>query len=177
MRVVHATALAAAALLLASVASAQGIGDTAAREKEKRKAAPAKPAKVYTESDLGGGGSVAAAPAPQDTATPAGGAGGTPPAAGADGKASKESTGGAAEDPKAAAQAAWRQQLEKARKEEAVYKDIVEKTQLQLNDVSGMYTPSYAAAMTYLEENKKKLADVQAQIASLEEEGRRNLYR
>src|SRR5512134_1514091 len=53
MRVVHATALTAAALLLASVASAQGLGDAAAREREKRKAAPAKPAKVYTEGDIG----------------------------------------------------------------------------------------------------------------------------
>ena len=177
MRVVHATALAAAALLLASVASAQGIGDAAAREKEKRKAAPAKPAKVFTESDLGGGGSVAVAPAPQDAAAQTGGAAGTASAAGDEGKASKESTGGTNEDPKVKAQEAWRQRLEKARKEEAAYKDIVEKTQLQLNDVSAMYTPNYAAAMAYLDENKKKLADVQAQIASLEEEGRRNLYR
>ena len=53
MRVVHAAALTAAALLLTSVASAQGLGDAAAREKEKRKAAPAKPAKVYTEGDIG----------------------------------------------------------------------------------------------------------------------------
>ena len=53
MRLVHAAALTAAALLLASVASAQGLGDAAAREREKRKAAPAKPAKVYTEGDIG----------------------------------------------------------------------------------------------------------------------------
>ena len=53
MRVVHAAALTVAALLLASVASAQGLGDAAAREREKRKAAPAKPAKVYTEGDIG----------------------------------------------------------------------------------------------------------------------------
>ena len=53
MRVVHAAALTAAALVLASVASAQGLGDAAAREREKRKAVPAKPAKVYTEGDIG----------------------------------------------------------------------------------------------------------------------------
>ena len=51
MRLVHAAALTAAAMLLASVASAQGLGDAAAREKEKRKTS-AKPAKVFTESDL-----------------------------------------------------------------------------------------------------------------------------
>ena len=53
MRVVHAAALTAAALVLASVASAQGLGDAAARERDKRKADPAKPAKVYTEGDIG----------------------------------------------------------------------------------------------------------------------------
>jgi len=103
-------------------------------------------------------------------------------AAGAEGTTATEGKTGespakAVEDPKAKAQEAWRQQLDKARKEEAVYKDIVDKTQLQLNDTSGMYTPGYAAAVTYLEDNKKKLAEVQARIATLEEEGRRNLYR
>ena len=53
MRVIHAAALTAAALVLGSVASAQGLGDVAAREREKRKAEPAKPAKVYTEGDIG----------------------------------------------------------------------------------------------------------------------------
>ena len=53
MRVVQAAALTAVAMLLTSVASAQGLGDAAARERAKRKAEPAKPAKVYTEGDIG----------------------------------------------------------------------------------------------------------------------------
>ena len=53
MRLVHAAALTAAVLLLASVESAQGLGDAAAKERKKRKAEPAKPAKVFTDDDIG----------------------------------------------------------------------------------------------------------------------------
>ena len=56
MRGAHVAAVAAAALLFASYASAQGLGDVAAREKEKRteeKTEGKKPSKVYTQADLG----------------------------------------------------------------------------------------------------------------------------
>jgi hypothetical protein len=187
--VVHATALTAAALLLASVASAQGLGDAAAREREKRKAAPAKPAKVYTEGDIGpsmtpvsttqelpatpADASPGTQPSTEGQAAPGAAEGGATPATAEPGATPTESE----EDARAQAQDAWRQQLEQARKEEAFYKDAVDRTQLQLNDTSGMYSPAWTAAQASLEDYKQKLAQTQARIASLEAEGRRNLYR
>jgi hypothetical protein len=187
-----------AALLLASVASAQGLGDAAAREREKRKAVPAKPAKVYTEGDIGRSmAPVEAAPDLPATAEPAAegepGAEGQPAAEGgaAEGEAPAE---GAAPAPDPAAKAAaeaskaeeearaaaienWRKRLDQAKKEEAVYKDVIDKLQLELNDTSGgLYNPGRAAKIAFQEENKQKLAQTQGKIAALEEEGRRNKY-
>jgi hypothetical protein len=205
MRLVHAAALTVAALLLASVASAQGLGDAAAREREKRKAVPAKPGKVYTETDIGR--SMPPVETTQDVPATAEGqaaAGGQPaegqpaaegqaPAEGQPAAEGEQPAGGAAPAPDAATKAAadaakvqeealakaaddWRKRLDQARKEEAVLKDIVDKTQLQLNDTSGLYSNSRAAAVTYLEESKQKLAQAQGRITALEEEGRRNRY-
>jgi signal transduction protein with GAF and PtsI domain len=173
MRVAHAAALTAAALLLASFASAQGIGDVAAREKEKKKQAraqgQAKPAKVYTETDLGQGGTPAAAPAPEAQSATAKGA------TGKEGAAAGEKT---EEDQKAAAEAAWRTKLEQARKEAAAYQETADKVQLDLNDMSGgAYSPTRANKIAFLEQTKQKLADAQGRIAALEEEGRRSGYR
>ena len=200
MRVVQAAALTAAALLLTSVASAQGLGDAAAREREKRKADPAKPAKVYTEGDIGRSmAPVSAAPDVPATAEPSteGGAAapGPPPTEGqapvegqpavegqapAEGETPAEGTAAAAqatEDP-AKAEEAWRKRLDQARKEEAVYKDIIAKLQLELNDTSGgLYNPGRASKIAFQEENKQKLAEVQGRIAALDDEGRRNRYR
>jgi hypothetical protein len=207
MRVVQAAALTAAALLLTSVASAQGLGDAAAAAREKRKAEPAKPAKVYTEGDIGQ--AMAPVSTARDlpaTAEPA--TAGGPPATGgppaAEGRAAAEGRpaaegqppveGGtptegaapaanAAEDAaKAEAEAqakaaeAWRRQLDQARKEEAVYKDIIDKVQVQMNGNANLYSPGRAANAAFLEENKQKLAETQAKIAALEDEGRRNRY-
>jgi hypothetical protein len=193
MRVVHASALTAAVLLLASVASAQGLGDAAAREKEKRKAAPAKPAKVYTEGDIGPSMAPVSATPELPAVAPAGGdqpaaegqTGEGQPAAegqGAEGQAAPEGQASAAaaseEEAKARAQEAWRKRLEAARKEEAVYKDVIAKLQLELDDISGgLYNPGRASKIAFQEENKVKLAEVQGRISALEEEGRRNLYR
>ncbi len=166
MRVVQAAALTAAALLLTSVASAQGLGDAAAAAREKRKADPAKPAKVYTEGDIG------QAMAPVSTArdlpatnTPAT-TGGSPatggqavrpraspprrvslrPKAGPRPRRAAAAANAAEDAAKAEAEAqakaaeAWRRQLDQARKEEAVYKDIIDKVQLQLNGTNGNST-------------------------------------
>ena len=200
MRVVHAAALTGFALLLASVASAQGLGDAAAREKEKRNATPAKPAKVYTEGDIGP--SMAAASSPDlpvtaegEEAAPAEGqpaAEGEPspegeaavegqaPAEGAPAPVSKaeEERAKAEEEARAKAEADWRKRIEQARKEEAVYQDVIDKLQAELNDITGgVYNPGRAAKMAFQDENKQKLAQVQGRIATLEEEGRRNSYR
>jgi hypothetical protein len=175
MRLLNAATLGGAALvLLASVASAQGIGEAAAKEKEKRKAAP-KSAKVYTEDSIGR----SMAPVSSSDAAPA-----TDPAAAKGDKPAADGTAAAGEkkdkpeeDPRVKAEADWRAKLEQARKEEAGYQDMVNKVQLALNDTSSLYSPSRAANQQLLEENQKKLADVKARIASLEEEGRRNAYR
>ena len=177
MRVVQAAALTVAALLLASVASAQGLGDAAAREREKRKAAPAKPTKVYTDGDIGRSmAPVSATPDLPATAEPAA-EGQAPAEGGAPAAKAADAAAKADEEARARAEEAWRRRLEQARKEEAVYKDVIDKLQLELSDTSGgFYNPSRAAKMAFQEENKQKLAETQGRIAALEEEGRRNRY-
>ncbi len=176
MRFFHAAALAVAALLLASVASAQGLGDAAAREKEKRKTGT-KPAKVFTESDLGPSSSAPAAAQPAAAG------------AGSEGKAAEGQPDGKTKPKTEAEQEAeaekerqkavddWRAKLDEARKQEQAYKDQIDKIQLYLNDNSGLYTAGRARSLTSLDENKQKLAEVQARIADLEEQGRRSGYR
>jgi len=194
MRVLHAAALTAAALVLASVASAQGLGDVATKEKQKRKAEPAKPVKVYTESDIGPSMTpVSATPDLPATAEQAAAEGqapaegqpaaeGQPPAEGAAPEgaapAAAQAQAPSEEDARAKAAADWRMRLDQARKEEAVYKDVIDKLQLELNDNTvGLYSPGRASKIAFQEENKQKLAEVQGRIAALEEEGRRNSYR
>jgi hypothetical protein len=177
MRLVHAAALTVAALLLASAASAQGLGDAAAREKEKRKTTPAKPAKVYTEGDIGPSMAPVSAtpglPAPGDAAAgekPKGDAGAA--AEGAPTDAEK-----AAEEAKVKAEADWRKRLDDARREETAYQDTIIKAQAALGDTSNLYNPGRAANATLLEDSQKRLAEVKTRLASLEEEGRRSGYR
>lgn len=178
MRLVHAAALTVAALLLASIASAQGLGDVAAKEKQKRKAAPAKPAKVYTESDIGAG----MAPVSSEPAPAASGAEGEAQGDQAEGQEATEGEKTDAEkatdEQKRQAEEAWRKRLDQARKQAAVYQDVIDKLQLELNDTSGgYYNPSRASKIAFQEENKQLLAETQGRIAALEEEGRRNGYR
>ncbi len=66
MRVLHAATLVAAVAFLAGpVASAQSLGDAAAKEKAKRKG-KSEPAKVFTEDDLRSAGGVANNPTAVD---------------------------------------------------------------------------------------------------------------
>jgi len=180
MRLVHAAALGVAALLLASAASAQGLGAAAAREKEKRKAASAKPAKVYTEGDIGPGMAPVSA-TPELPATSADAAAGAAKPEGGEGAAADAAPSDAekaAEEARVKAEADWRKRLDQARKEEAVYRDVIDKLQLELNDTSGgFYNPGRASKIAFQDENKQKLAETQGRIAALEEEGRRNGYR
>ena len=181
MRLVHAAALTAAALLLASVASAQGLGDAAAREKEKRKTG-AKPAKVFTESDLPPS-SAPAAPQPGAGTSPADGKpadGKTAEGQAADGKAKPKTEAeleAEAEKERQKAVEDWRAKLDEARKQEQQYKDQIDKIQADLNDTSSLYTPGRTRRMQSQDEAKQKLAEVQARIADLEEQGRRSGYR
>ena len=174
MRGVLVAALVGAGMLLTTLASAQGLGDVATREKEKREASPKTSGKVYTEDDLG----PSVAPVGMPPSLPAEGE-----AASAEGEEGEkeESAGGAAaiseEDQRAQAEAAWRQKLERARKEQAVYQDVVEKLQFQLNDLSDVNSPGRAANIAFLEENKQLLAEAQERVATLEAEGRANGYR
>jgi hypothetical protein len=183
MRLLNAAVLAAAALLVGSVASAQGLGDAAAREKEKRKTTtPAgKPAKVFTESDLGGA-SVASAP---PAAAPAAGAAGATGAAGAQGqpadpKAKPKTEAeleAEAEKERQKAIDDWRAKLDEARKQEQQYRERVDRIQADLNESIGSYSTGRARLLDAFEEAKKQLADAQARIAELEDQGRRSNYR
>ena len=146
MRLVHAAALSVAALLLASAASAQGLGAASAQELPATAdaAAAAKPE---------GGEGAAAEGAPTDAEK-------------------------AAEEARVKAEADWRKRLDQARKEEGVYKDVIDKLQLELNDTTGgFYNPGRASKIAFQDENKQKLAEVQGRISALEEEGRRSGYR
>jgi len=178
MRAAHVAGAAVAALLFASFASAQGLGDVAAREKEKRKAEGAEAkAKVYTEDDLGA--SIAPASSPVDLPTGDESAEGAEAAEGAGGEGGDADAKSAAaqEDERAQAEEAWRKKLDQARKEEQVYQEVIDKLQLELNDMSGgVYNPGRAARINFLEENKQMLAQTQQKIATLEAEGRSNGY-
>jgi hypothetical protein len=179
MRLVHAAACTVAALLLASAASAQGLGAAAAREKEKRKTTSAKPAKVYTEGDIGPSMAPVSA-TPALPAAPGDAAAGEKPKgeAGAAAEGAPTDAEKAAEEAKVKAEADWHKRLDQARKEEGVYRDVIDKLQLELNDTSGgFYNPGRASRIAFQDENKQKLAEVQGRITALEDEGRRNGYR
>ena len=169
MRLLHGAALTGAVVLLASVASAQSIGEAAAKEKAEEEGQSQDGQGVYGRQHraLDRAGVVHRPPA----AAPAGGAAaqaaGDKPA-GAEGAATAEKP---AEDPRVKAEAEWRQKLEQARKEEAAYQEMVTKLQLALNDTSSLYSTGRASNVQLLEDNQRKLADVKASIASLEEEG------
>jgi hypothetical protein len=169
MRLLHTATLTGAVVLLASIASAQGLGDVAAKEKQKRKTSP-KTAKVYNDDSIGR----SMAPVSSTEQPAAGQAPGDKAATDGAAATGKEKP---VEDPKIKAEAEWRQKLDQARKEESGYQDMIIKLQLALNDTSALYNSGRAANATQLEENQKKLAEVKTRIASLEEEGRRNGYR
>jgi hypothetical protein len=173
MRGVLVAILAVGGLLLGSMASAQGLGDVAAREKKKRQDTPTE-AKVYTEDDLG----ASIAPVGVPSTLPADAEAGAEATDDAEGSGSEEEEAASAEDQRAQAEAAWRRKLEQARKEEEVYQEVIERLQLELNDMSGgVYNPGRANRVEFLEENKQLLAEVQERIAGLEQEGRANNYR
>ncbi len=172
MRGVHVATLAAVGLLLGSLASAQGLGDVAAKEKQKRADSGTTESKVYTEGDLG--------PSMTPVVVPE-----TLPAPGEEtstvddtAEAVGEGEVSSGDDERAQAEAAWRKKLDQARQEEQVYQEVIDKLQLELNDMSGgVYNPGRASKIAFLEENQQLLAGVQQRIADLEAEGRSSGYR
>ena len=176
MRGVLVAAVAAAGLLLASFASAQGLGDVATQEKAKRKAEPKTQGKVYTDNDLGP--SVAAVGV--SSALPAEGEASSEEGEEGDGEDAEAAAAAAeaADEQRAQAEAAWRTKLERAQKEQEVYRDVIDRLQLELNDISGgVHTPARAAKIAFLEENEQLLVEAQERVATLEAEGRANGYR
>jgi hypothetical protein len=185
MRVFQAVSLGAAAVILtASAATAQGLADAAAREREKRKGKAQGSAKVITEEELRKAGGNVSSPAATDGGTGTSGtsttgttpgqgdatAGAKPPAKAADEKSPEQI--------KAEQTAVWRQKLDLARKQVGVYQDLIKALQSDLNDMSGgVYTPRRAAAQTNLEQTQKELLAAQQTVADLEAEGQRNGYR
>ncbi|SRR5260370_40120868 len=175
MRVLHAaTLVAAAALMTGPVASAQSLGEAAAKEKAKRKG-KSEPSKVFTEDDLRSAGGVANVPAAVDA--PATADGQAKPAEGGEkgGKAKKEKT---PDEIQAEQNAAWRKKVDHAQSEVNRIRQIVNDMQSDLNDTSGgVYTPRRANLQTRLDEAQKNLATAEQMLADAQEEGRRNGYR
>ena len=173
MRGVLVAAVAAVGLLLASFATAQGLGDAADQEKRKRKAEPKAGTRVYTQNDLGPSVAPVGVPSVLPETTDEGS---SEEGEGDEAEAGEDAASEA--DQQAEAEAAWRKKLEQARKEEQVYRDVVQKLQLELNDMSGgIYNPGRANRIAFMEENQQLLADTQQRIAALEDEGRVNRYR
>lgn len=180
MRVLQAATFVAAAMLLTgSAATAQSLGEAAAKEKEKRKGRPAP--KVITEEELRqAGGTVSSPAAVPDGPAPVA----AKPAAGKDGAKEGGKDGKAApkektpDELRAEQEAAWRQRLADAEKEVAHNKGEVTRLQASLDDTTGgVYTPRRAGLQTSLEQAQRALADSQAKLAGIQEEGRRNSFR
>jgi hypothetical protein len=176
-------ALAALVAVAAAPASAQSLGEIAAREKARReKEAGKRPAaKVITEDELRGrrtAGTVSQ-PAAYEVAATASSeqAGGTAaPAA--------NPAGGPAAPPqktedelRAEQQAQWRQKLLEAQANVASLRTRQEQIQAELNDTRSIYGPNRASLVGHLERTKTALAQAEQTVANLEEEGRRNRYR
>ncbi len=175
MRVLHAaTLVAAAAILTGPVASAQSLGEAAAREKAKRKG-KTEPAKVFTDDDLRSAGGVANVPAAVDAPASADGQAKAEGEKAGQAKKEKEKT---PDELQAEQQAAWRKKVDHIQSEVNRIRQMVTAIQADLNDTSGgVYTPRRATLQTRLEEAQKNLAAGEQMLADLQEEGRRNGYR
>jgi hypothetical protein len=125
---------------------------------------------------------VSPAGAPEPDATGDEGTEGTSGEAGASGEAAEGQPGATKatsqeDEQKKLAEERWHRRLDTARKEEQAYREVIDKLQLELNDMSGgIYNPGRAAKISFLEENQKLLAQTQGKVSALEEEGRRNGY-
>lgn len=193
MRLRVAAALAALAAGLAYVpASAQSLGEIAAREKarkekEAREGKARPPVKVITEDELRGRvtSGTLSQPAADDSGTSA------PAEGGGDGTAVFQ-PGAAPAAPTAAPagppekteeelrnekQAEWRQKLTDAQAKVSALKQRRAQMEAELADTKSLYGPNRASVANHLEKAKTDLAAAEQEVANLEESGRRNRYR
>ncbi len=171
MRALVPAVLVGLALAAAPLASAQSLGEVAAKDKDKKKSG-----KVYTEDDLRGGrhSGTVSNPAAVDTTAPAA------TDAKDEGKKAESATG---EKPKTEDELRaekikdWRTRVEKAQGDVVRLTADADRLQAALNDISGpIYGPGRAARQQALDETKKSLAAAQQQVVDLQEEGRKNRY-
>ena len=163
-----------AALALAAPSPAQSLAEVAARTKKEKEEKTAKPAKVYTESDLRGrpgAGNVSQMDGPVAVmASPAPGA-----VAGATPAGEKPKT---EDEERAEKLADWRDRLQKADADVARLTDDVNRAQTALNDLTGpLYGGNRAGLQTRHDDSKRQLAQAQQAVMDLQEEGRRARYR
>jgi hypothetical protein len=175
MRVLHAaTLVAAAAILTGPLASAQSLGEAAARERAKKKG-KTEPVKVFTDDDLRSAGGIANVPAAVDAPASADGQAKAEGEKAGQAKKQKEKT---PDELQAEQQAAWRKKVDHIQSEVNRIRGMVTAMQRDLNDTSGgVYTPRRASLQTGLDEAQKNLAAAEQMLADLQEEGRRNGYR
>ena len=164
----------AASAAIASPVLAQSLAEVAARTK-KKDAGKAKPAKVYTETDLR---KPATSGAMSQMEGPGSAEPSPAPAAGTTGAAPAGEVPKTEEEQLAEKQTEWRGRLQHAQSEVTRISAEVERTQLALNDLSGpLYGGNRAGLIARLELGQQQLALAQQQVADLEEEGRRARYR
>jgi ElaB/YqjD/DUF883 family membrane-anchored ribosome-binding protein len=183
---VSTVAVAAAFVLVTGAASAQSLGEVAARTQKEREG-KAKPAKVLTESDLRGRPSSAGSvsqpgsgnPGAEPVASPSPGAEGkTADGKTADGKTADGKTEATKpktpEEERAEQVAAWREKLTKAQADVTRLSGEVSELQSTLANVSAaQYSPARSKAQSRLDAARGELAAAQASVESLQEEGRR----
>lgn len=166
-------ALAPAVLMIAALAAPAladappSLGEVAARDKNKKKGKPITEADLYNRGRKG----TVSNPGAENTTTPMATEEKKPEGAAAGQAGATLKT----EDELRAEQTtAWRAKLAKARADVTRLQADVNQLQTALNDTTvQQYSPARAARMERLEAAKKELAAAQAQVAALEEEGRR----
>ncbi|HEY7410191.1 MAG TPA: hypothetical protein VII13_05595 [Vicinamibacteria bacterium] len=168
-------------LLVSGVASAQdqNLGELAAREKERRERDGKKPAKTYTEYELGTAGKgTVSQPGAVDVVTPAAATTTTAAAAGTAAKAGEKPAEKTEDELRAERETAWRQQVTEARDEVTRLQTRIGELQNSLNDLTAtLYGTNRTGLLNQMEQARKDLGAAQQKVADLEEEGRRNRYR
>ncbi len=169
------------AVTMAVTASAQSLGEVAARTQREREA-KAKAPKVFTEADLRGGRTGSGGSVSQPAAVPAAGFPSASPATDGSPATGASPVAGASPAPKVKtpdeertdAVAAWRERLTKAQADVAQLASQRDSLQSSVNaSVSTPYGPNRANSLAKLEEVKRSLAVAEQSVTDIEEEGRR----